>query len=93
MAASDRFLLYGIQDWGQSEADRIKATQDLLDAAGFKAKATCGPVFGGIWPSPCKGDDGEAATAWLKQLTDSMKRGKYEMEVAHIEAALRDRAA
>ena len=50
-----RFMLEAIQDWGQTEEERRQAVQNLLDAAGFDAKAIKGPVFGGIWPKPCTG--------------------------------------
>ncbi|MDZ4263798.1 MAG: hypothetical protein U1B30_15885 [Pseudomonadota bacterium] len=81
---ADRFILHAIQEWGDPPADRIKAVQQVLDAAGIKASATCWPVFGGIWPKPCVGPEGEAATAWLKELTDTMQRGRFEEESAHV---------
>lgn len=79
------FISMGIQEWGQPEAVRIAAVQDVLDAAGFKATATCSPVFGGIWKSPCTGPDADAATAWLSNLTKTMPRGKFEREAEHVE--------
>lgn len=88
-----RFILHGIQEWGQSEADRVRATQALVDAAGFKATATCGPVFGGIWPKPCEGPEGHAASLWLLDLTKTMPRGKFEDEQKHVEEAIKARAA
>ena len=86
-----RFMLRAIQEWGQSEEDRVAAVQALLDAADFKATATGWPIFGGIWKSACTGPDGDAATAWLKLVTDTMKRGEFNSEVRHIEACLRGR--
>ena len=84
-----RFMLQGVQEWGQSEDDRVKATQDLLDAAGFNAKALIGPILGGIWKEPCcEGPDEERATAWLRNLTDTMPRGRFQDEVAHIEKCI-----
>ena len=88
-----RFMLHAIQDWGQSEADRLSAVQGVLDAAGFNATATCGPVFAGIWPKPCTGPDGDAASKFLKALTDTLRRGKFEDEVAHVAAQIRGRTA
>ena len=82
------FILQGIQDWGQSDAQRIAAVQAVLDDAGFKATATCGPVFGRIWPTPCIGPDAEKATAWLKLLTSTMARGKFEIEEQHVANAI-----
>jgi hypothetical protein len=90
---AELFVLRAIQDWGQSEADRIAAVQAVLDAAGFKAAATSGPVFGRIWPSPCTGEDGEAASAWLQHLTTSMRRSKFEHEAEHVKNAIAERAS
>lgn len=81
---AEKFVLLAVQEWGQSRDDRLKAVQQLLEAAGFAAEATCWPIFGEIWPRPCKGSDGEAATAWLHQVTDTMERGKFEIEVEHV---------
>lgn len=82
---ANRFILSAIQEWGQPENQRVDAVQAVLNAAGLNAVATCSPVFGGIWPKPCTGPDGERATAWLQNLTDTMKRGKYEREVEHVQ--------
>lgn len=90
---ANRFMMKAVQEWGDPEAERIKAVQDLLDAAGFKATATCWPVFGGIWPKKCEGDDGYEATEWLQNLTKTMPRGKYEREIEHIKDALAARRA
>lgn len=83
-----KFMLRAVQNWGQGEGDRIAATQAVLDAAGFDAKATCGPVFGAIWRDPCAGPDGAAATAWLKQLTETMPCGEFYTECEHVDAAI-----
>jgi hypothetical protein len=91
--AGRRFVLRAIQEWGQADEERIKAVQGVLDAAGFDAKATCWPVFGGIWPKPAEGPQGEAASAWLRELTDTMERGHYEDEVEHVERAIQARRA
>lgn len=77
-------MYFAIQDHGHPDEDRVKAVQAVLFAAGFEAEATCWPVFGGIWPKPCTGRDGPRASSWLQKLTDTMKRGKYEAEVAHV---------
>lgn len=84
----ETFILRAIQEWGQSDDDRRRAVQGVLDAAGFNATATCGPVFGRIWPKLCDGPDGELASAWLKELTDTMPRGRFEDEAAHVAAAI-----
>lgn len=83
-----QFILLAVQDWGHPESKGIAATQAVLDAAGFIATATCRPVFGAIWPKPCVGPGAAAATEWLKSLTETMPRGKFETEVAHVEAAI-----
>lgn len=90
---ADRFVLKAIQEWGQPTAERIAAVQAVLTAAKFSATATCYPVFGGIWPKPCDGPDGEAATQWLRHLTNSMPRGRFENETAHVAAEIAARAA
>lgn len=84
-------MLQAIQEWGQSEEERIKAVQDFIDEAGFDAKAQGWPVFGGIWSKPCIGKDGEAATEWLKSVTDNLKRGEYNSEVRQLEEAIATR--
>lgn len=81
-------MMKAICEWGQPEAERVAAVQGALDAAGFNAKATCWPIFGGIWKSPCEGPDGEAATTWLRELTDNLKRGEYNSEVRQVREAI-----
>lgn len=93
MSVANVFMLQGIQEWGQTDEARIKAVQDLLDASGFDAIATCSPVFGGIWPKPCIGSDGVAASEWLRLLTKNLKRGEYNSEVRQIEEAIAARKA
>ncbi len=90
-SVANRFILRAVQDWGQPETERIAAVQAVLTAAGFAATATCSPVFGAIWPKLCDGPDGPAASAWLKNLCETMQRGKFEREVEHVEAAIRER--
>lgn len=85
---ANNFMLDAIQEWGQPEEKRIAAVQAVVDAAGFNARATCFPVFGGIWPRGCEGPDGEAATQWLKNLTTKLKRGEYNSEVRQIVEAI-----
>ena len=87
-----KFMLRAIQEWGQPESERIAAVQDLLREARFDATSTCFPVFGGIWKSACAGPDGEAATVWLQNLTDNLRRGEFNSEVRQIELAIADRA-
>jgi len=83
-----QFMLLAVQDWGQSEESGIAAVQAVLDAAGFKATATCRPVFGSIWPKSADGQEGDAATRWLRTLTSTMKRGNFESAAEHIRAAI-----
>lgn len=87
------FMLHAIQEWGQSETERIQAVQAALDAAGFDARATCGPVFGRIWPKGCEGKDAELATLWLLALTDTMQRGEFNAEKRHVLNAIKARRA
>jgi hypothetical protein len=88
---AELFMLHAIQEWGQSESERLTAVQGVLNAAGLDATATCWPVFGHIWKSPCTGPDGEVATAWLQNLTDNLQQGEFYSEVAQIEQAIADR--
>ena len=78
-------MLDAIQEWGDPPEVRIKAVQDVLDAAGFSATATCWPVFGGIWPKPCVGLEGAEASTWLQKLTAPMQRGKFEEAIDYDE--------
>lgn len=85
------FVINAICEFGQPESVRIAAVQGVLDAAGFAATATGFPVFGGIWTKPCEGKDGHEASAWLRNLTDTMQRGKFELEVVHVVTCLTER--
>lgn len=84
-AAAVNFIFLAIQEHGQPESDRILAVQEVLNAAGFDATATCWPVFGRMWPKPCVGRDSEAASDWLKVLTETMTRGDANEECAHVD--------
>lgn len=87
--AAEAFLLHAIQEWGDEPAVKIRAVQGYLDAAGFTAVATCAPVFGGILPEPMGGEDGRAATAWLRDLLNSPGwRGRFQDEVKFLIQAL-----
>lgn len=90
MSVASDFMICAIQEWGMPPERRIAAVQAVLDAAGWKATATCYPVFGGIWKSPCEGEDGRAATEWLQELTDKMPRGRLQDEEAHVEKMIRE---
>lgn len=90
---AEGFVMRAVQDWGQSVEQRVAAVQSVLDAAGFDAKATCVPVFGALWPQPCDGREAAEATAWLNTLTETMPRGRFESEAAHVAAAIEARAS
>lgn len=88
------FIHDAIQDWPHvAEQRAIQAVQTVVDAAGFVATATCKPVFGGLWPKPCTGPDGEEATVWLKQLTDGLQkeRGDVNNEIEYVKRVLDER--
>ncbi len=70
---------------------KVAAVQRLLDTAGFDARATCWPVFGGIWPQACTGPEGDEATAWLQELTNNLQRGDSNDEEKQIIAAVKER--
>lgn len=89
--AATGFMLHAVQEWGDPDEKRIAAVQEVLDAAGFKATATCWPVFGGIWPKPCEGKDATAATEWLKSLTDDLPRGDVHTEIAFVKQRIEER--
>jgi len=62
-----RFLMYVVQHWGQTDAERVAATREYLEAAGRI------------------GD-----TYWLSQtVLLNLRRGKFEDEVAQLEAHLK----
>lgn len=87
-AAKD-FLMLGIQEWGQPDTERARATANYLTEAGFQVEASGYPIFGGMFPQqPIKGPDGEAAFKWLKDVLDKLQRGKFQTEVAQLTAAL-----
>lgn len=90
-AVARHFLMTAVQEWGDADKAKVAAVQEVLDVAGFKAAATCFPVFGAIWPKPCEGTEAAEATAWLKELVDTMRRGNAHDEIAHIEAKIRER--
>lgn len=89
--AANLFMMKAVCEFGDPDKDKIEAVQAVLDAAGFDARATCWPVFGGIWPKPCEGPEGAEATAWLQALTDGLQRGEYNSEVRQVEAAIASR--
>lgn len=63
-----QFILIGIWDWFDLP-HRIAIVQQLLDAAGFDARATCAPDFKSLWPMAATGADGKDATKWLDKIT------------------------
>jgi hypothetical protein len=80
------FMLYAVQEWGQTDAERVAAVQGVLDAAGWNARAEGFPVFGARWSSKvCSGPDGVAAATWLKELTGTMPRGEFNAEKWHVQ--------
>jgi len=87
-AIAKRFVLMAIQDWGQREEDGIAAVLLVLRAAGFQAVPTCRPVFGNVWPKPFEGLDAEEAMVFMKHLTATMPRGKFETECAHVDSMI-----
>lgn len=89
--AASTFVVTAICDFGDTDEKKIAAVQAVLDAAGFDARATCWPVFGGIWRAPCTGPDSADATRWLAHLTDTMVRGKAEIEIKHVRDAIEER--
>ena len=91
--AAHEFISWAIQEWEQPDEQRIAAVQATLNVAGFNARATCWPVFRGIWPKPCEGLDAEEASKWLRELTDTLTlvSGHVEDEIDHVQAAIEKR--
>ena len=87
---AEAFVLHAIQEWNDPPEKRIAAVQAVLDQAGFLATATSWPVFGGIWPTTCTGVQGNEATIWLQQMTDTMERGHFQDEVAHVVGCIKE---
>ena len=89
-AAAKDFLLMGIQEWGQSEDERARATARYLFDAGFEKITASGyPIFGGMFPQkPIEGPDGTEAFEWLNGILNNLKRGRFEDEVQQLTDAL-----
>jgi len=84
-----KFLMHGVQDWGQAHEHRQQATTAYLTAAGFDVEPSGVPVFGAMFPiQKIVGKDGEAAFTWLKETLAAMPRGKFEREAEHLSNAL-----
>ena len=58
-----------------TDAERLCAVQELLNAARFDAVAACWPDTDGGWSENCRGRDGPDATVWLVMLLDEMPHG------------------
>jgi hypothetical protein len=83
-----KFMLRGIQEWGQSDTERAETTAAYLKAAGFNVEPSGYPVFGGMFPQQAiKGPDGEAAYSWLDETLSSMQRGEFNNEVMQLAEA------
>jgi hypothetical protein len=86
---AEKFMCFGVCEFGQSAEEKAVVTTNLLKTAGFNVEPSGFPVFGGMFPmQPIKGPDGEAAFAWLRDVLGTMRRGHFEDEVEHIVAAL-----
>ena len=82
-----RFLSLGIQHWGQTASDRVRAAQAVIEAARFDAKVTGYPFSIGTW----SGEDATEAQRWLNKVCATMPWGKFENEAAHIQSAIEAR--
>lgn len=90
MSAANEFMLLSVQEWGQTEDERIAAFQAVLDEAGFDAKANCAPIFGAFLQQEpiCDGPDVAEADVWARAMLDTMPRGEFNAEVQHIQDAI-----
>jgi hypothetical protein len=80
-------LLRGLQGWGQTVDERIKAWQGAFDFMGLSAKLNVGEREG------CKvftfeGTDAAAAEMFMNDVADKFPIGRFEAEQAMIEEAL-----
>lgn len=82
-----RFLSLGLQHWGQTNGDRVRAAQAVIDAARFDAKVTGYPFFTGSRA----GEDATEAQLWLKGVVNGIPWGKFETEAAYIQRAIETR--
>ena len=86
---AQKFLLLGIQEWGQTNEKRADVTAQYLRAAGFDVEPSGYPVFGGMFPQQAiTGKDGSAAHLWLHDVLDNLKRGNLQNEVEQLAAAI-----
>jgi hypothetical protein len=91
-AAAKRFLLRAMQEWGQTDKERAEATADYLRAAGFKVIPSGFPVFGAMFRTQkMRGQDAEAAYAWLHGTLEGLRRGEFNSEVEQLRKAAADR--
>lgn len=80
---SRRAVLHGLQHWGQSEADRVKAWQGVVDAAGICSTVTKAGMWGrGI---EALGDDGPRAVALIAKIQSQFPLGRFEDEQEMVE--------
>ena len=80
----------------EEERKRIEIVQALIDAAGYRATATCSPDPSGRWPTAPTGEDWDVVNLWLDALV-GLVRSKadrpFREAVNCVEAQIAARAA
>ena len=80
---AEMVLLQGLQTWGQTVDEQIKAWQDAYDFMGLSVKlGTDGRSF------TFEGDDVLAAKMFMADVREQFPLGKFELEQAMIEEIL-----
>ena len=80
---AEMVLLNGLQGWGQTVAERIKAWQDAYEFMGLSVKLGANDrVF------TFEGADGLTAKTFMTDVIGQFPLGKFEAEVAMIEEML-----
>ena len=84
---ANQVLSLGLQSWGQTIDQKIKAWQGAFDFMGLSVKFGVGEENGRKrWTF--EGADIESAKAFMQHVADKFPLGNFEKEVAMIEEAL-----
>lgn len=77
--AARRLLSLGLQSWGQSDDERIKAWQQAIEAAGRKSRIgiTSGRIV-------AVGPDSDRVQGFINEVSRNWFKGRFEDEMAYI---------
>ncbi|HKI61400.1 MAG TPA: hypothetical protein VKA31_03815 [Mariprofundaceae bacterium] len=84
---AQKFMLMGVQEWGQSRETKESTVSDYVRAAGFDVNPSAVVIYGGI-VTDFDGPDADEAKTWLTGVLEGMPRGDFNVEIKHLEAAL-----